>query len=125
MSEYYIYPYFKKEELNCECGCGIEPSAKFLSMLKKARENYGRAVIITGKLRCREEQMKINPDVLVTDHEGWGIDVRRPADGRGLWKLFMALIGAGFTRIGIYNEHVHFGAHPDLPPEVIWTGKSK
>lgn len=125
MTEYYVKPWFTKEELDCKCGCGIKPTGKFLDMLGKARFLYGRGMTVTGKLRCREEQMKINPKVPVTDHEGWGLDVRRPATGRELRFLVLALEEAGFNRIGFYDKHIHFGAHPNLPPDVWWIGVSK
>jgi hypothetical protein len=36
-------------------------------------------------------------------------------------RIVRALLGAGFTRVGIARTFVHVDADPDLPPEVVWV----
>jgi hypothetical protein len=39
--------------------------------------------------------------------------------------MVRALIDAGFSRVGLYDKHLHIDDHPKLPKNVIWIGKSK
>ena len=40
------------------------------------------------------------------------------------WLIVRALIVAGFTRIGIYDKHIHGDVDPDSPQNGIWIGES-
>lgn len=115
--------YFMLTELACACGCDILPEIVFLERLEAAREIYGHPMIVTSGMRCQEYQRYINPDVPVSGHTGWGVDIRC----RPIYRLPMlrAVIAAGFNRIGLYDGHIHFDCHPNLPPDRVWLGKSK
>jgi hypothetical protein len=61
---------------------------------------------------------------LNTSHgRGWGVDIRC-SDPRPRFKIIAALIKVGFTRIGIYDRHIHADLDPSLDQEVTWLGTS-
>lgn len=43
---------------------------------------------------------------------------------RARYLIVRGALGAGFTRIGVYDRHVHLDCDPDLPPRVLWEGVS-
>lgn len=65
------------------------------------------------------------------DHgTGEGVDISDNLDGEDIsstWRfqVLHGLFAAGFTRIGIYNKHLHAGISLRLPQKVSWIGKSK
>ena len=61
--------------------------------------------------------------------KGFAVDVTDDSNSDGVsgawvWRVVTSAIRAGFNRIGIYDKHVHLDCDPDLPPEVMWGGKS-
>ncbi len=116
--------YFTLVELACVCGCDIRPEMEFLERLEAAREIYGHPMIVTSGMRCHEYQRYLNRDVPVSGHTGWGIDVRCESSGER-YHMYSAIRAAGFNRIGIYDKHIHFDCHPNLPPDKLWMGRSK
>lgn len=54
---------------------------------------------------------------------GWEVDLRA-ANSRARYGIVRAAILEGFTRIGVYDRHVHLGMDPDRPDQVLWTGVS-
>ena len=41
------------------------------------------------------------------------------------FKIVRGLLKAGFTRIGVYDRHVHVDSDPQGPSEVLWIGESR
>ena len=116
--------HFTFEEMACPCGCGVEPDVGFLSKLEVARGLYGKPMTITSGMRCAAYQASINPKVPVTGHTRYGVDIAC-GSGTQRWYMVRALIDAGFSRVGLYDKHLHIDDHPKLPKNVIWIGKSK
>lgn len=56
--------------------------------------------------------------------EGLAVDIRCNSS-RERFNIVVALTGAGFRRIGIYDRHVHADRSLNRPDKVIWIGESK
>lgn len=92
-----------------------EPQKVALDMLQSARTIAGIPFVITSGVRPGDPR---------GHGEGYGFDIRAHS-GRARYKIVFALWVAGFTRIGVYDRHIHADCDPDLPTEVLWPGKSR
>jgi len=55
---------------------------------------------------------------------GLAVDIRcRTSPKR--YRILAALFKVGFTRIGVYDRHIHADCDSSLPQGVVWMGKSK
>lgn len=87
----------------------------FLRKLDIARELAGRPFILTSDLR---------PDERSAHSSGTAVDIRA-SSGAERWAIVMAALRAGFTRIGIYDRHLHLDDDPEKPSNVLWPGISQ
>ena len=55
---------------------------------------------------------------------GLAADIRAHTS-RQKFKIVESLLYVGFTRIGVYNLHVHADIDPSRPAQVMWVGKSE
>ncbi len=51
--------YFEDTELNCKCGCGLQPSEKAFDALTAFRRHYERPVTVTSGARCKAHNEKV------------------------------------------------------------------
>ena len=52
--------YFKKEEFNCKCGCGLNNiDIRLVKILDEIREYFGKPCIITSGCRCLNYNVKV------------------------------------------------------------------
>ncbi len=108
------YRFFSDAEV-----AGLQPA--FVERLDRAREAAGTPFIITpgGGLRAVGTSK-----VQGSAHEaGWAVDLRCSSSHQR-FRILRALFAAGFTRVGVYDRHIHVDADPTKPPEVTWTGVS-
>ncbi len=56
--------------------------------------------------------------------EGWAVDIACHSS-KARFKILNGLIGAGFTRIGIYDRHIHADRSASRPAYVVWMGVSR
>lgn len=120
--------YFDKTEFECPC-CGKDTvDDELVSQLNKARHEAGVPFIITSGVRCADYNHAIGGAVRSPHVLGLAADIRTP-DSRTRYSVIQALLRVGFTRLGIYDAHVHAdiggGRKSDHSQQVIWTGKSK
>jgi len=54
---------------------------------------------------------------------GLAVDLRAH-DSVTRFKVVKALLDAGFTRVGVYDKHVHADVDDSLPQGVLWVGRS-
>lgn len=101
----------------------LQMDREFLQRLDQARANAGVPFKITSSFRE-------DPDS--THGLGVAVDIALPKDGhcRERWLIIMGAKRAGFSRIGIYDRHIHLDSGDRIdsstyPPECIWWGKSK
>lgn len=95
---------------------GLEP--ELVSRLDRARGFAKVPFIIT------EGRAKGGSHVANSAHaRGLAVDIRCGGSVDRM-KIVSALLLAGFTRIGVYDKHVHADVDPDLPQGVMWWGRS-
>lgn len=60
-----------------------------------------------------------------SEHEtGRALDIR-VRSSKTRYRLVKAFLDAGFTRIGVYDGHIHVGDNGTFPQMVLWTGVSQ
>lgn len=87
----------------------------FLQRLDLARSFSGIQYEITSDVRT--------DDIHSPHITGKAVDIR----AHHSWvkfKIVRGLLKAGFTRIGVYDKHVHVDSDPQGPTEVLWIGES-
>lgn len=103
--------YFKWEEFGCQA-C-VRPELVY--RLDDARELAGIPFVISSAYRVGD---------IASHGRGYGADIRiRSSLER--YRVLGGVIEAGFTRIGIYDRHIHVDVDPALPTGVVWIGKSR
>jgi hypothetical protein len=91
-----------------------EMDAVLLSLLDQARESAGVPFKITSSFR---------PDDEASSHSmGLAVDIACPSSWDRL-RIVSGLLEVGFTRIGIYQHHVHVDIASDRASEVMWYGR--
>ena len=114
---------FKRKEFACKCGCGTNLiKDDFIDMLQRARNHYGKALIINSGYRCpsHPESLK-NPNFISQHTKGIAADIKCE-DSVSSAKILDSLGWAGFRRLGIHSKfcHVDFGKGGDAATPVIW-----
>jgi hypothetical protein len=56
--------------------------------------------------------------------EGLAVDIAA-STGDDRFRIVNALLAAGFSRIGVYDLHVHVDVAKDRPSPVLWVGHSR
>jgi hypothetical protein len=93
---------------------------KLVWSLEMLRRAIGLPIYISSDYR---------PSSTTSHGRGRAVDITDDKDsdgisGRWTYKVVTAALALGFTRIGIYNKHVHLDMDPASPQEVIWGGAS-
>lgn len=105
--------YFKPEEVK-----GLDQ--ELCAMLDRARGYAGVPFTITSGLRTQEHNDSLAESVKDSSHlTGNGVDLLC-ADSLSRYAMLKALLLVGFTRIGIYKNHLHCDNSLTLPQRVIW-----
>lgn len=108
--------YFKPEEVE-----GLLP--ELVDKLNSARHVAGVPFIITsGKRSIDENERAMGVDA--SSHlKGLAVDLRVTGDDTR-YLMVKGLFAAGFTRIGVYNAHIHADLDPDKNAQRLWVGVS-
>ncbi len=109
------YKYFKASEV-----VGLKP--ELVSKLDQARGIAGVPFKITSGFRTVAHNASVG-GVDGSEHTvGLGCDISAP-DSTNRFKIVYGAIQAGFTRIGVYNNHIHLGVgkSPAFPQNVLWN----
>jgi uncharacterized protein YcbK (DUF882 family) len=95
----------------------MEPN--FLERLDRARELAGVPFVITSGYRCRRHNAAV--DGVEDSAHCWGVaaDIKATS-GHRRYAILFALIGAGFTRIGVGKDFIHCDYDEDKPQRVVW-----
>jgi hypothetical protein len=97
---------------------GLSP--ELVEMLDEAREGANTPFVITaGYAKSRGKHIEHSAHL-----RGLAVDIRC-WDSWSRFRIVCALLEAGFTRIGIYDKHIHADIDTELPERVIWVGTSK
>lgn len=108
--------YFKPEEI-----VGLD--SDFVSKLILARKRAGVPFIITSGFRSIKDNEQVMGVSRSAHTKGLAVDLR-VQDSRTKFKIVKSLIFEGFTRIGVYDKHIHVDADSTLHQEVLWVGVS-
>lgn len=96
-------------------------SQDFLQQLDWARHYAGVPFAITDDYRLPDNDMGVK---LSAHKEGKAVDLK-VSNSHQRYAILRGLILAGFTRVGMYDRHIHADRSTKLPQEVVWIGKSK
>ena len=115
-------PNFKESEFACPC-CGRNPvHPDSVYMLQRARTIADVSFTIDSAFRCTQKNKEVGGREDSSHLRSYAFDIRCTSS-RNRFKIIQALILAGFTRIGIYENFIHADNDPDLDNEVVWYGK--
>jgi len=96
---------------------------EFVAMLDRARGVARVPFVITSGFRT-VEQNQASGGADQSSHElGLAVDLAC-GDSSIRFKILKALLAVGFSRIGVYDKHLHVDADPTKPQNVIWWGIS-
>jgi uncharacterized protein YcbK (DUF882 family) len=111
---------FSTREFACPC-CKVSlMTLMFVERLQAARNRYGRTMYISSGYRCREHNAAVGGVEGSAHMLGMAADIRCLI-GQNRFELLQALLGAGFTRIGISSQFIHVDIDKSKPDNVIWT----
>lgn len=120
MSSSYASKYFRKEELNCRCGCGLYNfSPILLDFINLIREKLGRPLIAKSACRCIPWNIH-EGGKKTSDHlTGEGVDVKAIASHTRFIILETAF-ELEIRRIGLARTFIHLGINEKNPQMVFW-----
>lgn len=109
--------YFTEKEFACKC-CGVSKvDDDFLERLNFARERAGIPFKITSGYRCPKHDAEVGGK---GNHDkGKASDIECDSSVNR-YKMIVALLDAGFTRIGVAKTFIHADTLGDKPQHVIW-----
>ncbi len=110
---------FVIEEFKCPESGIANMDMKFLNMLDDARDWSGVPYIITSGFRSFAHNKSIGGAPTSSHLNGYAADISTP-DASTRYAVLFGLIMAGFTRIGIYEAHIHADADPHKAKKVAW-----
>lgn len=97
---------------------------ELVQKLEQAREKAGIPFVITSGYRSPTANQSIGGSVSDSAHlSGLAVDLRC-SEVHQRFLMVKALLDAGFTRLGIYDRHVHSDIDKTKDSEVIWIGTS-
>lgn len=112
--------YFKKEELQCKCGCGLYNITEDMEeTLDAIREFSGTPMIVTSGCRCKFHNKAVGGSPTSSHLEGIAVDIAVKDNG-GRDSLLHALYTLGIRRIGIAKDFIHFDIDKDKINKRTW-----
>lgn len=109
------YKYFKPSEV-----VGLKP--ELVLLLDKARDIAGVPFKITSGYRDPIHNTSVGGVSGSSHTDGTGCDILADTSLKR-FKIVSGALQAGFTRIGVYNNHIHLdiGKLPNFPQDVLWV----
>jgi uncharacterized protein YcbK (DUF882 family) len=101
-------------------GSGSLMQDSTLEKLDRARDIAGVPFVVNSGYRTQLHNAKVGGSDNSSHLKGYAVDLRC-TDSRSRFKMFTALVKAGFTRIGVRKDFIHADDDPNKSPEVIWT----
>lgn len=119
------YENFEEDEFKCPC-CGIvNVSAHFLSKLQLGRDYSRIAYDISSGCRCKKHNEEVggkldSAHITSKFRKCMGADIKT-RNNHERFLVLKGLILAGFTRIGIYDKHIHADAKHNAVQKITWN----
>jgi uncharacterized protein YcbK (DUF882 family) len=117
--------FFENAEFQCRCGrpeCDAPrfPSQELLERLTYVRLQLGKPMVVNSGIRCQVANAAAGGTKDSAHLTGEGADI---ACGDSATRLLLLKYGinAGFIRMGIGKNFVHFDVSRALAPHVCWT----
>lgn len=117
MSKYFSPAEFRK----CTPSCTIDQmDADFLSRLDRVREAAGIPLVLNSAYRSKSYERKKGRSGTSSHCEGKAVDIRCNTYANR-YKIILAALAEGITRIGIAKTYIHLDTADDThTPRVIW-----
>ncbi|MDB4302181.1 D-Ala-D-Ala carboxypeptidase family metallohydrolase [bacterium] len=115
--------YFKEEEFDCSCGCGgghADMAPQLLRKLVAARSMSPVPFTLTSAFRCQEHNKSIGSKSTSSHTNGTAVDIKA-INGSDRYQILMALVGAGFNRVGVSKGFIHADVDRDKVGGVCWV----
>ena len=94
-----ISPYFKDDEFQCKCGCGLDIEDNVKAMIFEAREIANIPFTITSGARCLEHNRSIGSRDTSSHIKGLAVDIVATSSQQRA-RIYNSLYKAGFRRFG-------------------------
>lgn len=107
-----MYKFFKEKEI-------VGLNAKLIQMLDRARENAGIPFILTSTVRSISENKDAGGVEDSAHLAGLAVDISI-SSSNARFRAISSLLAVGFTRIGIYEHHIHVDIDKSKAIDVIW-----
>jgi len=113
--------YFSKEEISCNCGCGLMVvDEELMEMMVRARIRAGIAFPVVSWCRCREYNKRVGGTVESAHMDCKAVDIRVSGVGER-FVMAEALFWTGFRRFGIGRSFIHVDIDREKMQNVMWT----
>jgi len=114
------YPNFSKEEFNCQQTNDNEMTHKFMTLLQKMRNAYGKPMKITSGYRSPKHSIEARKGTPGTHAQGIACDIA--CKGRDAHTIIELALNFGFTGIGICQKGDKRFIHVDLREfPTVWS----
>lgn len=112
-------PYFKDEEFQCNCGCGMDISDKLKAVVFRMREDAQVPFVITSGARCIPWNSVVGGKPHSAHTEGLAVDISYK-DSRTAYAIEHAAHAHGIKRIGRNHRQkfIHIDISETLPQNV-------
>ncbi|MBF0320415.1 MAG: peptidase M15 [Nitrospirae bacterium] len=112
--------FFKREEFNCRCGCGLNNvSAELIATLDRIRELADIPLRITSGSRCKKHNAAIGGNADSAHIKGFAADIAIDG-GHERYLVVKSAITAGVERLGIGSGLIHLDIDKNKPAQAIW-----
>ena len=119
-----LSPSFSRAEFRCQCGkCETIISMALVERLQRIRDAIRMPIRITSGYRCEAYNKLIGGETGGAHTSGEGVDVLMPSNEYRM--LFLEQAVRWFSRIGIYDRHIHMDISTTMPSPRCWVGVSK
>lgn len=106
------FQHFTDEEIK-----GLDPALPI--KLEQARTLAGIPFVITSGLRTPEENAACGGEHDSAHLRGLAVDLHCD-QSVDRFHMVQSMLAAGFTRLGIYEDHIHADIDETLPQDVMW-----
>lgn len=114
-----LVKYFKKEEFDCRCGCGLNNiSSELVGLLDSARMLCDVPFVVNSGTRCIKHNINVGGSKTSSHLLGLACDIQAK-DSNTRFKILKSLFRVGFSRILIYENFIHVDVDYKKPKELL------